>query len=71
MATICLTPEQEQETVVRILCDDLISMALLAEKDAAIDEDIRTIWNALEYYMNEKDRLRLLETWPQIESSLY
>lgn len=71
MATIALTPDQQIEVVKRVIADDLIELSLLPEKDAAINNDIRKLWSALEYYMNEKDRLRLLETWPQIESSLY
>ena len=71
MATIALTPDQQIEVVKRVIADYLIELSLLPEKDVAINDDIRKLWSALEYYMNEKDRLRLLETWPQIESSLY
>ncbi len=70
MATIALTSDQQIEVVKRVIADDLIELALLPEKDAAINDDIRTLWDTLEYYMNERDRARLLETWPQIESSL-
>jgi len=66
MATIALTSEQQLEVVKRVIADDLIELSLLPEKDAAICDEIQTLWCALEYYMNQKDRIRLLETWPQL-----
>ena len=66
MATIALTSEQQLEVVKRVIADDLIELSLVPEKDAAICDEISTLWCALEYYMNQKDRIRLLETWPQL-----
>jgi hypothetical protein len=66
MATIALTSEQQLEVVKRVIADDLIELSLLPEKDAAICDEIQNLWCALEYYMNQKDRIRLLETWPQL-----
>ena len=66
MATIALTSEQQLEVVKRVIADDLIELSLLPEKDAAICDEIQTLWCDLEYYMNQKDRIRLLETWPQL-----
>lgn len=66
MATIALTADQQLEVVKRVIADDLIELSLLPEKDAAICDEIRSLWCALEYYMNQKDRIRLLDTWPQL-----
>ena len=66
MATIALTSEQQLEVVKRVITDDLIELSLVPEKDAAICDEIQTLWCALEYYMNQKDRIRLLDTWPQL-----
>tara|TARA_Y100000389_G_C17336274_1_gene450824 strand:- start:212 stop:427 length:216 start_codon:yes stop_codon:yes gene_type:complete len=66
MATIALTSDQMDEVVKRVLSDDIIELCLLLEKDAVILEEIWVLWAALEHYMNQKDRIRLLETWPQL-----
>jgi len=66
MATIALTSDQMDEVVKRVLSDDIIELCLLPEKDAVILDEISVLWAALEHYMNQEARVRLLQDWPQL-----
>ena len=66
MATIALTSDQMDEVVKRVLSDDIIELCLLPEKDGAVIEEIWVLWAALEHYMNQEARVRLLQDWPQL-----
>ena len=66
MATISLTSDQMYEVVKRVLSDDIIELCLLPEKDAVILDEISVLWAALEHYMNQEARVRLLQDWPQL-----